>query len=280
MNGRDGIDEEIARRARERMQHDLPPDLVPGIMHEVRSTPQRGRGWGFWPTLGVGLAATAAGIGLAIAIGLARPTDVGDGPSPIPSPTTPAATSTAGPSPSSTVSTPTPAPTSVPSFGPLHSQDPEEAFAPPDACENPEGGYGVSMPDEWFYNTAFDGLAACQWFAPTMYQVTDASTVPPEVAIVFSVSSGGDFGPGGDVTREEAFTVAGRPAVRYEIIGVPGGFAPERSVVWIVGIGGELPSETATAPWLMASTGTDRGGTHEENVDVLDRMVATLVILD
>ncbi len=155
---------------------------------------------------------------------------------------------------------------------------PEEAFDVPDECENPTAGYRVSMPDDWYYNTEFDGFDACQWFAPTSYSVADPATIPEEVAITFSLHEGGDYGPGGEVVSRAEYTVAGLPALRLEVEAVPGGFTSEDSVQWIIGLDGELPSATNQGRWLWARTDTSAPGDFEENIDVLDRMIATLVV--
>lgn len=277
----DPRDRSIRDYVKRRGRHEVPPDLVTAIQRAVDRTPQRGRSWISWPTLG--LAGVAAGILLAAVVLTVRPSDdIGGPPTATPGPTsaptvspTPSALQTPSPSP-----LPSPSPSAVPddTHGPAYSLAPDEAFSVPDECENPAAGYRISLPDEWFYNTAFDDFDACQWFAPTSYSVTDASTVPPEVAIVLSTQDGGDFGPGGEVVSRDEYTVSGRPAVRYEIAGEPGGFAPERAVMWIIGLDGELPSEASTGRWLLGQTGTDRPGDFVANVEVLDRMIATIVV--
>jgi hypothetical protein len=276
------------RRAREyvrsRMKHEPPPDLVDSIMREVDRTPQR-RGALGWPLVAAGLA-VAGGL-LAVAVWNAAPSGPVGG-EPTPSPTaerstprseTQAPAASASAEPSALPSEPDPTPLPAPPAG-LHAMTPEDAFEVPDECANPEAGYRIWMPDDWWYNTAFDDFDACQWFALTTFDVTDGQTVPDEISVVLRTSDGGDFGLSGEVLSRGDYTVAGQPAVRFEFLGVGGGFMPigSRSVVWIVGIGGELPSETTTTPWLLASTSTEVPGNYEENVDVLDRMIATLEI--
>lgn len=285
-------DEREARdgRAREylsrRMKHEPPPDLVDSIMREVDRTPQR-RGPLGWPLAAAGFA-VAAGL-VALAVWNANPSgSVGSNPTPSPTaelsespsesaaPSMPASAESSAP-PSEPAPTPLPAPPSG-----IHAMTPEDAFAVPDDCANPVAGYRIWMPDDWWYNTAFDDFDACQWFALTTFEVTDAQAVPDEISITLRTSAdGGDFGRSGEVLSRAEYTVAGVPAVRYEFLGVGGGFMPigSRSVVWIVGIGGALPSETTTTAWLVASTGTEKPGNYEENVDVLDRMLATLELI-
>jgi hypothetical protein len=239
------------------------------------------------PLAAAGLA-VAAGI-LAVAVWNARPSGPIGG-EPTSSPTAKASL------PQSEGSAPTDSPSAEPSESPsapgstalpvpsenVHAMTPGEAFAVPDECVNPAAGYRIWMPDDWWYNTAFDDFDACQWFALTTFEVTDAETVPDEISIVLRTTEGGDFGLPGEVLSRGDYTVAGVPAVRYEFMGGGGGFMPagSRSVVWIVAIGGELPSETTTTPWLYASTSSESPGNYEENVDVLDRMIATLELVE
>ncbi len=282
------------RRTREyvssRMKHEPPPDLVHSIMREVDRTPQRRAALG-WPLVAAGLA-VAAGL-LAVAVLTTPPSGpVGGGPTPSLSPTAsptvgPSAsalvepTATPGPTASTGTSGPTiapmPSPSAIGPFGPVHGLAPAEAFAVPDDCENSVGGYRISMPDDWWYNTAFKAFDACQWFARTTFEVTDGATIPEEIAIVLKVSDG-EYGFFDEVISMEEFTVGGVPALRYEFEG-EGTFAG-RSVFWIVGIGGELPSEANTAPWLMARTSWQLSGDIDENINVLDRMIATLELIE
>lgn len=269
-----------------RMRHETPPDLVDTIMGEVDRTPQRRAAIG-WPVIAGGLA-VATGLAV-VAIWNAPPSGpVGGVPTPSPTVTAPASPSDA-PSPTLTPSAETPQPTDEASLTPLpaplpgvHAMTPEEAFDVPDDCSNPAAGYRIWMPDEWWYNTAFDDFDECQWFSPTTFEVTDSQTVPDEIAIVLSTTTGGDFGLPGEILSRQEHTVAGQPALRFEFTGGGGGFMPvgSRIVVWIVGIGGELPSENTTTPWLLATTGSDMGGDYETNVDVLDRMIATIQLIE
>lgn len=288
MSAGDGNDVRIRDYVRRRLMYEVPPDLVASIHREVDQTPQRRRPSVAWPVYLAGVVAGGALIA-AVLLWSGPADDIGATPTPVPSATASPGRGSPTPSPGATpgvtaepTSTPTATASPTPSdaYGPAHQLEPEDAFSEPDECENGTAGYRISMPDDWFFNTEFDGFDACQWFAPTTYTVTDAATIPDEVAIVLSVQEGGDFGPGGEVVQRDEYTVAGRPAVRYEVAGEPGGFAPERSVIWTIGIDGELPSENATGNWLMARTGTDRGGDLDESIDVLDRMIATLELFE
>lgn len=277
MTSNDRAERVVREYVEGRMHSHLPLDLVSSIQRNVDRTQQRRRpaiGWAVLASVGATAAAAAL---LAALLITGRPVDdIGSSPTPEPT-STEIASPSDQPSPSVTPS-PTVEATPDDTFGPAHSMDPADAFTDPKDCENPAGGYRISMPEAWYYNTEFDGFDACQWFAPTTYPVTDGSSIPNEVAIVLSVQDGGDFGPGGEIVSQDAYTVASRPAMRYEVAGEPGGVAPERSVVWIIGLDGELPSESTTGAWLLARTGTDRAGDLDENIDVLDRMIATLAL--
>jgi len=269
-----------------RMTHEAPPDMVDSIMREVDRTPQHRAGIG-WPVIAGGLA-VAAGLAV-VAIWNAPPSGpVGGVPTPTPTITAPA-TPSGAPTPTLTPPSETPqpsdeaVPTPLPAPSPgVHAMTPEEAFEVPDDCTNPVAGYRIWMPDDWWYNTAFDDFDACQWFSLTTFEVTDGQTVPDEIVVVLSTTAGGDVGMPGEILSRQEHIVAGQPALRFEFTGGGGGFMPigSRSVVWIVGIGGELPSETTTTPWLMASTSTGAPGNYEENADVLDRMIATLELIE
>jgi hypothetical protein len=148
---------------------------------------------------------------------------------------------------------------------------PEEAFAVPNECENPTAGYRISMPGDWVSNTAVEGLAACQWFAPTSFPVTDASTIPPEVGIVLRVLEGSSFAVDQEVFSRREYTVDGLPAVRWEL-------TSPSTIMWIIGLDGELPEEGVDGAWLIASTNPDCPPECSDNRSWLDRMIATLQV--
>jgi hypothetical protein len=47
--------------------------------------------------------------------------------------------------------------------------------------------------------------------------------------------------------------------------------------VWIIGLDGVLPDRPSEHAWLIAETSNERGD-YEENVRILDRMIATLEV--
>jgi len=185
--------------------------------------------------------------------------------------------------------------------------NPDGAFQPATTCENLSGlptgegvnvAYRISMPAEGF-NSYWVG--DCMLFGPEPFEPTDPPTIPEAAAIWIYVESGGNFVPDGSVISTEEYTVDGVPAIRYEI--QPSDAPPsvpdpsvdsglnvalrsilgrnERVVLWIVGVYGRLPSAAIDSPPYLAIT-TSSGDPAEfvQYVAVLDRMVATLVVLE
>lgn len=280
----------------QRMNTEMPPDFVGGVMSEVRQTPQRGR-WRGWP-----LAASFATIAAAVAvvgIGLSL-VDDGDGvgSSVEPSASVGASPSVA-PSQASETAEPSVSPEPLPSgeFGPIWRMQPGEAFADSQSCENPFGlptaeegenvAWRIWLPGGWY--TAESYIGECFWFGPQPWEQDLEDPIPPEeVAIVISLLDGrvtptsSEF-EGGTITGEVRYTVDGLPAIRYEIDGSDGEFLTGDGVVWIIGVEGELPvfAEGAAIPNYMAIfTSATGAGALVQQVEVLDRMVATLDITD
>jgi hypothetical protein len=166
---------------------------------------------------------------------------------------------------------------------------PEEAFGEFSFCENANpthigggrfaGGYRVSHPGDWVPGPASEFHDFCTLFAPTPIPPSADGSLPPETVIIITVVPGGDFGPGGTVVSEAAYTVAGMPAIRYEVEPAEGGFISEPTVIWIVGIYGQMPGVGNDVGYLALQTDAGAPGEFSENVDVLDRMVATLDII-
>ena len=72
-------------------------------------------------------------------------------------------------------------------FPVIESAEADALFVEPDACSNPQGGYTVSYPDDWYTNTEIGGTAACSWFSPTSFDADDSGAVPDEIAIEIRV---------------------------------------------------------------------------------------------
>lgn len=307
MNDFDGETEEVTSYVRQRMSGDLPPSFVEDVMKNVVDMPQRRRSWLGSPLI-AGIATIAAAVAV-VGIGLSTVSHgrFGTDETPTPSPTgspsataTPGATATPFPSRPGTVSAlPAPSAEAGGAYGPTWQMNPDEAFQSATTCENlsglptneggPNPAYRISMPGDWFH---YLWVGDCMLFAPEPFQPDMVEPtgppahwfagywVPEAAAIWILVESGGNFVPDGSVISTEEYTVDGVPAIRYEILPEEGGVATERSVVWIVGVLGRLPSDAIDAPpYLAISTASNTTVEFETFVHVLDRMVATLVVL-
>ena len=278
----------------DRMNSQLPPDFVGDVMREVHHTPQR-RGWAGWPMV-AGLA-TMAGAVVLVAVGLSFMGDrdgTGLGGTPTP---------TVSPSPSveATASPPPPQQTAPAIESPAQSvepetwnMEPEEAFGSAGTCENlaglPTQEYGENVawriwyPSEWYTTESY--LGECFWFGAEPWTQTLEPPLPDEVAIVIhilnqEVTPGQTEYAGGAVISEEQYIVDGAPAIRYELEGSGGRVLRERSIVWVIGVQGELPTgEGIVSPnYMTITTSSDEAGRLAQQAEVLDRMVATLEIL-
>jgi hypothetical protein len=266
----------------------MPPDFVGGVMNEVRQTPQRTR-WSGWPlvaTLATAAAAVAAvGIGLGLVDGRNGVGSVSPSPTPISQPSaTPAPSVSAEPLPSGP-------------FGPVWQMDPDLAFGDSQSCENMAGlpsvelgenvAWRIWLPGAWY--TAESYIGECFWFGPQPWEQDLEDAIPPQgVAIAISLLDGRvtptspEF-EGGSITAEEPFSVDGMPAIRYEIQGSDGEYLHGDGVVWIIGVEGEMPvfrEGAAIQNYMSIFTSATGAGRLVQQIEVLDRMVATLDILD
>ena len=292
MNENDVQDREVLDYVRNRMAADLPPEFTRDVMDDVHRTTQRRRGVA-WPILtGLATVATAVAV-VVIGLGLLNPPgDVGSQPTPSAS-ASPEATESPTPIASASAPEATPSPSAEPTtgdgeFGPIHSMAPDDAFANPQTCENPDAittvgepsglSYTVSFPEDWHTNVASESRSACTLFAPQPFDAPDDQSVPAEVAIAANVPPGGDFGGVGPSTTSQEFTIDGVAAIRYDIPPGEGGFTTEHTIVWVIAIAGNLPSEANDRPYLAISTASSDPEELALDADVLDRMVATLDI--
>ncbi len=165
---------------------------------------------------------------------------------------------------------------------------PDEAFANTQTCANPDGittvgepsglSYTFSFPADWYANEGTQGRPACTLLAPEPFEAPDDQMVPPTVAIAVHMPPGGDFGRVGPDATSEKFTVDGVAAIRYDIPAKEGGFPTARAIIWIVAIGGNLPTEGNDRPYLAFSTASSDPDELAAHADILDRMVATIDI--
>ena len=134
------------------------------------------------------------------------------------------------------------------------------------SCTNPEIGYTVNFPNNWFYNThvtgegAAEDVEACRYFSSEDFTVTPGSE-PTGVSIGMSVENE-PF----DASEGEAVTVGGRDAVRQETEVTTPGFEGTYYTYRIDLNGQRLVAQTVDT-WV---------GDYEENKDILDAMMETL----
>lgn len=123
----------------------------------------------------------------------------------------------------------------------LFSETADDLFSRPDTCTNPEAGFTVTYPDDWWTNTAIGDVPACSWFSPAFFEVADPVVVPEEVVIVITVFTTNAIGMSGQALPvPEIESIGNRSAARSEQVGVGGGFIPFGSHaygynVWIEG---------------------------------------------
>lgn len=288
MNENDGRDREVREYVRNRMAADVPPEFTGDVMNDVHRTTQRRRGFA-WPILaGLGTVAAAAAV-VIIGLGLINDQDrVGSGPTPSAS-ASPEVTQSPSPDPTASDAA-TPSHSAEPTvaegeFGPVYSMTPENAFPNAQTCEVTDAivnaeptelQWTISFPEGWFTNEESTELrSACTLFDSEPVGVSDDQST---VAIVTEGSPGGDFTTDGTAVTTMEYTVDGVAAVRYEIEPGEGGFVTQPMVVWVIAIGGNLPSVGNDQPYLIFQTYSDDPEELAEWTDVLDRMVATLDI--
>lgn len=136
------------------------------------------------------------------------------------------------------------------------------------SCTNPEVGYTVNFPNNWFYNTHVSGeggaedVEACRYFSSEDFTVTSGSE-PTGVSIGMSRSTSAF-----DASAGEQTTIGGRDAVRYESESTTPGFEGMYYIYSIdLGDGTTLTAQTSDR-WV---------GDYEENKEILDAMMESLV---
>ena len=147
---------------------------------------------------------------------------------------------------------------------PVHAQDLGQD------CTNPDDGYSVAFPTDWYANERVEGgesddVAACRFFSPEEFVVAPASQAT-NIAVAIGVQQDGPQASG------EQTTVGGRPATRIESVAAEGGFEPAGTQTYSYWI------ELSDGTWLVASTsdGPNWVGDYEENKAILDAMMESL----
>jgi hypothetical protein len=144
-------------------------------------------------------------------------------------------------------------------------------FLERDECTNPQDGYQLQFPEDWWTNTEIARFPPCVWFSPTFYEVDDETQRPDEIAIeIFWV--GGDYGWFTEEFSREEVAIGTQRGVRAEIAGTAEDSANGTTYLYVVQLG-PTPEE---GPNLVARTDTDMGGDYELNKAVLDRLMTTI----
>ena len=164
------------------------------------------------------------------------------------------------------------APPGVPAeFEVAANADADALFTARDSCRNPQDGYVLAYPDEWYTNTEIRDVPACSWFSPSFYTIDDFDGLPAEIAIeIFWVA--GDRGHTTEVLSTAEGLVGGQYATRMEVAGTAVDAADGESYEYVVQLG-PSPEE---GPNLVARTDTAMGGDYALNRAVLDRIMATI----
>lgn len=193
-------------------------------------------------------------------------------PSEAPASATPKPTATASPS-AEASETPATAAPSVSAGGSTVAPNAEAdtLFLERDECTNPQDGYQLQFPDDWWTNTEIARFPPCVWFSPTFYEVEDETRRPDEIAIeIFWV--GGDYGWFTEEFSREDVAVGTQRGVRAEIAGTSDDPANGTTYLYVV----QLGPTAEEGPNLVARTDTDMGGDYDLNKAVLDRIMATI----
>lgn len=147
-------------------------------------------------------------------------------------------------------------------------------FERPDTCVNPDDGYSVSFPDEWYTNTATGDTPTCSWFTPEFFEVTTPGEAPGDIWIRLSVFDGGyGYTSLTEVYLSEELTIDGREARRDEFNPTPTGDPDYRAYDYVIPFGDRGPT-------FVAATSGDGAGDYELAKAVLDRIMASLVFGD
>lgn len=148
-------------------------------------------------------------------------------------------------------------------------------FAQTLTCTNTELKFEVAYPATWFTNPVTPDLPTCTWFGPNQIPEGNPFKRPEDVVVSMWVYQGGVVG--GSSFFFESRNVGGRPARLTEEYG---GFQwdPDTTVhiySYLVEFG-----EFVSGPNLVAATDTTVGFDYSVAKEVLDRMMASLTLVD
>ena len=154
----------------------------------------------------------------------------------------------------------------------LASPEADALFENRDTCTNPQAGFTIEFPDDWYTNTEIGDVPACSWFTPELFEVTDPDQVPNEIWLTVEVIDGAIGYIGTTITYvNEVVRIDGLSGRRGEFNQNPNGNPDHRTYHYVVPLG--LGSEERT---LVATTSTDSADDYDLARAVLDRLMASL----
>ncbi len=162
----------------------------------------------------------------------------------------------------------------------IENAEADRLFDTPDTCTNPEGGYTITYPDDWYTNTATGDVQPCSWFSPRFNEVDDPARTPDEIAIVLNSFRGGvGFFYEPNYVLSESVTVAGYGGTRTEEAGGYWGDETletgDRTYEYLIFI---ADGQDVDDRWIRGRTMNEMGGDYVLNKAVFDRIMANIVI--
>lgn len=157
-------------------------------------------------------------------------------------------------------------------FAVLDSAEADRLFDAPDTCTNPQDGYTVTFPDDWYTNTEINETPACVWFTPDFFEVTVRNQAPDEIWFSIGIiDSGIGYTSLTDVSFSEELVIDGFDGRRVEFNPSPVDDPEYRAYHYVVHLGTEVEG-----PNLVAQVANDGVADYELAKAVLDRIMASL----
>lgn len=149
----------------------------------------------------------------------------------------------------------------------------DELFSRTDTCANPEIGYTVTFPDDWYTNTAIGAQAACAWFTPDFFEVDLPGEVPEEIWINIGRIEGiwgyNMLTPTESSDELEIDGYAGHRAEYRTLDSIDDTNTDDLTYHYVVPLDNDGPT-------LIASTDIGRADDYELAKAVLDRIMASM----
>jgi hypothetical protein len=144
-------------------------------------------------------------------------------------------------------------------------------------CTSP-AGFRVSHPADWSVNPG-RVLPVCSWFAAESFAVPGATDARIADITLKVVEGNRPTSTWPDVTASTAVEVGGRPGVRLERAAGPGLYpAGTLITTYVVDLPADPSAGASTGTTLVASTVSLPRFDYPRNVEVLDAMMASLVV--